>query len=190
MTTRQYDYDAMRREYITSDISLRALADKHQVKAFSSVMRIARREGWNDQRSSFKTLEDSKTAEALAQGRANKIAEIERDTFAVIHAAVLNLGINMQDRWETDKVTGTRVFVPAQAVTPEGLVKLIDKYLVMSGGVTSREAHLGLDVSLGADDIPRDLLRSLRDLAVTKGAGSGPVGQSPLPRIEGPKQVN
>jgi len=193
MPKKTFDYDSMYYEYITTDVSYRQLAEKHGA-AFSTVTAYGRKHGWDDQRSKYKTLENEKAIEKLADRRARKVAEIESDTFEVIHAALLQFGASLEDRWITDEKTGQRVLVQGQQVTPEGLTKLMDKYLVMTGNVTDRRANLGLtyDASSGGgtSGLPKELLRELRDLAVSKGAGEGSMGQSPIPRLAGAKQVN
>jgi len=187
----KYDYDVLRHEYLTSDISLRALADKHGVP-MTSVRQYARNHGWDDLRAKYRVMQDERSLEAFADRRAKKIADMESDAFEVIHAAILKMGLDMEDRWVTDEVTGERRFIAGMQITPEALTRLLDKYLVMTGNVTDRRAHLGLNVDIpgGASGIPREVLRELRDLAVSKGAGGQPMGQSPLPRIAGAKSVN
>lgn len=186
---RQTDYEPMRLEYIRTDVSLRGLAEKHGVRSVSALTRIARVEGWDRQRADYRILENQRTIEALAEKRAQKIAQIDDDFLQVVHAAIMKMGLDMESRWETDADTGQRVFIRGQIITPSELTKVMDKYLAMTGRVTAREAHLGLNID-ATGDIPRDVLRSLRQLALEQGAGQQPVGQSPLPRIEGPKQVN
>jgi len=190
VTKRKYDYQTLKQEYVASDISLRALAEKHGLQSNSNISMIAAREGWNAAREEFRTLEQQRVSEVLAEKRALKVAEIEEDVLETIHAAVIQLALSLQDRVVDDPVSGSQKFIPAQQVTPDGLTKLIDKFLVMSGQVTNREAHLGFNLTAGTDDIPRDVLRGLRKLATEQGAGQQPMGQSPLPRITGPKQVN
>ena len=187
----KFDYDTMRHEYLTTDVSLRALAEKNGA-SFGAVAAYARRHGWDDARAKFRVLQEEKSLEAFADRRAQKVADMERDAFEVIHAAILKMGLDMEDRWVTDEVTGERRFIQGMLITPEALTRLLDKYLVMTGNVTDRRANLGLNVAVGAGEsgIPREVLRELRDLALTKGAGGKPMGQSPLPRIEGAKQVN
>jgi hypothetical protein len=188
----KHDYDSMYHEYITTDVSYRQLAERHGA-SFSAVSAYGRKHGWDEKRAQYKALENEKAIERLADKRAKKVAEIEAEAFDAIHMALLKFGISLEDRWETDPESGKRVFIPGQQVTPEGLTKLMDKYLVMTGNVTDRRANLGLNVSVdggAGSGIPRDVLRQLRDLAVTKGAGERSMGQSPIPRLAGAKQVN
>jgi len=187
---RKYDYESMKREYISGDDSLRALAERYGLATNSTVSVIAKREDWDGSRAEFRRSLQEKQIDAMAEKRAQKVAEIEQDTLETIHAAVIQLAISLQDRVVEDPVSGTKKFIPAQQVTPDGLTKLIDKFLVMSGQVTNREAHLGFNLTASTEDIPREVLRGLRRLATEQGAGAAPVGQSPLPRITGPKQVN
>lgn len=187
--SRKYDYKTIKQDYVTGDESLRALATKYGLATNSTISEIARREEWDKARAEFRELEQQNIAEAVAQKRARKVAEIENDVLETIHAAVINLALSLQDRIVDDPKGGQRL-IPAQQVTPDGLTRLIDKFLVITGQVTNREAHLGFNINAGPNDIPHDVLRELRKLAAEQGAGASPVGQSPLPRIEGPKQVN
>lgn len=177
----KYDYQAMQHEYVTTDISLRQLAEKFGVKSPSSVANHARRHGWDEKRATFVATQEAATMEAVAAQRAQKIAEMERDFFTTVHGAIIKMGLDLEDRWETDPKTGQRVFVKGQTVTPEGLTKLIEKFMVMTGGVSSREAHVGLDVSIGPEQLPPEVLRGLRRVALEQGAGTATSGRSPLP---------
>jgi hypothetical protein len=186
----KHDYSAMYDEYLTTDVSLRQLAEKHG-GSFSAVAAYARRHGWDELRGKYRVMQQEKSLETFAAKRARKIADMEADAFDVIHAAILKMGMDLQDRWVTDPVSGERRLLPGMTVTPEALTRLLDKYLVMTGNVTDRRANLGVSIDLPADEqLPRELLRELRELALAKGAGQGSVGQPVLPRITGPKQVN
>lgn len=189
MTKRKYDYETIRQQFVFGEDSLRGLALKHGLATNSTISEIARREDWESQREEFRKQEQAKVSEAVADKRAQTIAAMEEDILKTIHAAVINLALSMRDR-VVDGPDGRQVLIPAQQVTPDGLTKLIEKFLVMTGNATSREVHLGFNLTAGADDIPRDILRELRRVAAEQGATSAPVGQSPLPRLEGAKQVN
>jgi hypothetical protein len=136
-------------------------------------------------------MEETKTLEAVAERRARKLADIDSDMLEVIHASLLKLGMDLEDRWVADPdEPSNRVFVRGVVVTPADLTKLIDKVQLIKGQATSREEHLGLNIHADASDLPPDLLRDLARVARSKGAGAGPVGQSPLPLAEGPIKVN
>jgi len=188
----KYDYETFRYEYITTDISLSELSDKHGVTK-SALIRYARRHGWDNAREKYLVVQEEKSLEHFADRRVKKIAAMESDAFEVIHAAIIKMGIDMEDRFVTDPETGERIFIAGMKITPDSLTRLLDKYLVMTGNVTDRRANLGLNINTGpgeASGIPREVLRELRDLAVSKGAGEGSMGQSPIPRLAGAKQVN
>ena len=186
----QYDYSAMRLEYVEHGTSFRQIAEKFGVKSASTVSQYARRHGWEEQRERYLQIQAQRDIEVLAEKRAQKIEAIDSAFLDTLHASLLSMGINLEDRWVKNPDTGETVFVRGRPVDAMGITKLMDKYLILSGNVTSREAHVGINLDLNPSDVPKDVLRELRDLAEEQGAGEGPVGQSPLPSISGAKQVS
>ncbi len=191
-TLTKYNYPVLRQQYVTTpDLSLRELCRRNEIEeAFSTVAARARREDWAGDRRAYESVEKQKVYEAIAERRAHKLAEIEKDTLEVIHAAVLQLGVNLSDR-EVVGPTGPYV-IPAVQVTPSDLVKLIDKIQLLSGKPTehTREDHLGISFTGNAGDLPAEILRDLAAIARSKGAGQEPVGRTALPGLEGARKVN
>lgn len=185
----QYEYEPLRMAYVEHGTSFRQLAESVGA-APSTIAAYAKRHDWEAQRERYVQIEQERSVEYLAEKRAEKIAVIESDFLEMFHASVISLGHNLKDRWVTDPESGNRHFVRGQQVDPVGLTKLMDKFLLITGNVTSREAHVGVNLNLQAEDIPRDVQRELRQLALEQGAGKGAVGQSPLPSISGAKQVS
>lgn len=186
----QYDYNAMRLEFVEHGTSFRQLAEKYGVKSASTVSQYAGRHGWQDQRDRYLQIQEQRSVEVLAEKRAQKIEAIDSAFLDTLHASLLSLGINLEDRWVKNPDTGETIFVRGRPVDAQGITKLMDKYLILSGNVTSREAHVGINLNVNPEDIPRDVLRELRDLAEEQGAGEGSVGQSPLPSISGARKVS
>ena len=193
MKQTKYDYPALKQEYVTSPrkISIRALCVEHGIKTWSTVATRARKDKWSDARDQYNAMLEARSIEVAVDQEAVKIATIRKDTLEVIHGAVLKMGMDLEDHWVEDPKDPTHMqFVPGTRVRPDEIVRLIDKFLVMSGQVTERTAKLGLSVDVDPDDIPIELARELAAAARAAGAGAGPVGQSPLPGGAAPKQVN
>lgn len=194
MSRTTYDYTPIKQAYLEAieEPSFRDLAERFGVKSFSVIADRARKENWAGLRAQVKAKATEKVVEATADKRATLLTQIENDMLETIQAAVLNMGINLSDRWEEDPESGQRVFVAGIRVTPADLAKLIDKFQVLRGAPTqvTRNEEMSLGLTGDLHDLPPELLRGLLALARAKGAGGEPVGQSPLPRIEGARKVN
>ena len=172
-------------------MSIRGLCDQNEIRgSWSTVARRAREDDWEGARSQFRAMEEAKTYEAVAQKRAVLIAQIGEDLLTAIQGGVLKFLDGLEGKWITDPASGTRSYVSGLTITATDLAKLIDKFQLLAGGATAREEHLGINLHGDLADLPPDLLRLLQGVARAKGAGSGPVGQSPVPRLEGARQVN
>lgn len=193
-TATKYDYPALRQSYVTSEVSIRELARNFDIEsAFSTIAQRARKEHWDEDRAAYRAIEQNKVYEAIATQRARKLAEIEKDTLEVIHAAVLQAGVSLSDR-EVIGENGQPYTIPAIQVSIGDLTKLIDKIQLLAGRPTehTREDHLGVGFAFTGDaaSLPAEVLRELAALARSQGAGSGSVGHSSLPGLEGAVPVN
>ena len=194
MSRTTYDYGPIKKAYLESieEPSFRELAERFGVKSFSVIADRARKEGWAELREKVKAKTDEKVVERIGDSRAVRIEAIETSMLDVIEAAVLKMGMDLQDRFETDPESGERVFVPGIKVLPGDLAKLIDKFQVLRGAPTSINRSEEASVALTGDlnDLPPELLRGLLALARAKGASGEHLGQSPLPRSERARPVN
>jgi hypothetical protein len=193
MTTdrRFLDYPALRHQFVVGDLTIRALCRENGIdRSWSTVARRAKEEDWERKRAQFRSLEEAKTYEMVAEKRAHLIAQIGEDLLTAIQGSVLKFLDGLEGKWVNDPVSGTRQYVPGITVNPSDLAKMIDKFQLLAGGATSREEHLGINLHGDLADLPAELLRELSAVARAKGAGSGPMGQSPVPRLEGARQVN
>ena len=176
MSRRKHDYDTLRREYVESDISIRALCEKHGISAWSSVNTIKNEEGWDKDRADFRTQLAGREIEVLVDNRLRTVAEIHSELLLAVRHAVR--------RYISDV---SRENGP-QAVSARDLMGLIDKFLLLTGQATSRSESKNLDVHdfggllAGA---PPELLLELAEVARTNGAGAKPVGRGPLVVLEG-----
>ena len=82
MVVARTDWTALRLEYVNSTVTLRALAEKHGIKA-AGVMRRAAKEGWDDARKQ-ESAEVSKASQAaLTLNRAEELAKFNEDDLRV-----------------------------------------------------------------------------------------------------------
>ena len=114
MNRPQNDYDALRQEYVSSEISIRELCRKHGIKSWSTVNKRKNDERWDDQREQFKTK--------LAEGEVGSLVAQRLKTIADIHEELL-IAIRHGVRNYVASVSGQD---PAQTVTARDLMGLID----------------------------------------------------------------
>ena len=178
MNRPQNDYDALRQEYVSSEISIRELCRKHGIKSWSTVNKRKNDERWDDPREQFKTK--------LAEGEVGSLVAQRLKTIADIHEELL-IAIRHGVRNYVASVSGQD---PAQTVTARDLMGLIDKFLLLSGSTPNRTESRSVDAhSFTFDglfkDAPPELLRAVAELAGERGAGVKPVGRGPLVVLEG-----
>lgn len=181
MSRAQHDYDALRREYITTDISIRALCQKHEIKSWSTVNAKKKAEDWDKLREEFRAKVADSEVGSLVQARLKTISDIHEELLLAIRAGVRNY---------IGSVTAEQGKEPAQQVSARDLMGLIDKFLLLSGSTPHRTESRSFDAhSLSLDgilaDAPPELLRQLADLAGERGAGAQSVGRGPLIVLEG-----
>jgi transposase-like protein len=180
MSRTLHDYDALELEYIQSDISIRELARKHDIRSYTSVAVQARKRHWEEKRQSFKAKAEEATITTLVMARQKNVAEIHGELLIAVRHAVRRFIKDLA----ADKDSG-------QTVTPRDLMGLIDKFLLLTGQPTSRSENKNLDLHAATDldgllrGAPEHVLRELAELARENGAGSQPVGRGPLIVLEG-----
>jgi hypothetical protein len=167
----KYDFALIKHEFVTSDLTLRALGAQHSVKGWSTLYERARRENWELERKRYREKQFEASIDAIIARRATKMAELQEDIIDALRGALTRMLINMQS--------------DEYIVTPDHLFKLIQATQLITGGPTSREEVNAFNV-----DLPADLLRELQATARGMGSGPKPVGQSALPLLAGPRQVN
>lgn len=182
MSRSQHDYDTLRREYISSDISIRALAEKHGIKSWSTVNAKKKAEDWDAQRELYKQKMAEGEVGALVQERLKTISAIHDELLFAVRAAVRN--------YISSVTPATEGAEPAQQVSARDLMGMIDKFLLLSGSTPHRMESRSVDAhSYSFDGLlegaPPELLRQLADLAGDRGARQQPVGRGPLVVLEG-----
>jgi hypothetical protein len=187
---RKYDYVALEREFIAGTMSVRELCRMHDIKTWSTVNEQARRNNWERRRADFQDLVRDKALVAMAERRAAKVEEMYDDTLRIIHAGMFRFFERLDDKVVTGP-DGNQYLLPGITVDANDLSKLIDRFQLLRGQPTKREAHLGLSLDLNdPSSLPLELLRELQNAARDAGAGTTGMGSSPLPLVTGPRKVN
>jgi len=153
MTVRKHDYLALEREYVSSDVSIRGLCRKHDIKGYSSVAQFAREHDWDGKRERIRNRTDMKLVERvsdqLATEEADLIEVVRGEWLTVIRAATYKFAEDLKD--------------PDYRISVDALIKLIDKGLVLVGEPSERteERHLALTGSL--EGLPPEFFRQLAE---------------------------
>lgn len=180
---RKHDYEVLKREYISSDISIRALADKHGIRAWSSVNEIKNKEDWDRDREDYRSRMAGREIEALVDARLRTVAEIHGELLLAVRHSIRRYIADVSK----DEKNGT-----PQSVSARDLMGLIDKFLLLTGQPTARSETRSFDTHdfggllAGA---PAELLRELAELARESGAGAKSVGHGPLVVLEGTRSA-
>lgn len=180
----KHDYKALRLEYIQTDISIRELCRKHDIKAWSTINARKNADGWDAAREELRKQSAEHEIAALVDARMRTVGEIHHELLVAIRHAIRRFTTDLA----ADKPDG-------QTVTARDVMGLIDKFLLLTGQATSRSESKNLDLHAvtGFDDIlrgaPPDLLRELAEVARENGAGARPVGSGPLIVLEGTRSA-
>lgn len=175
MSNRVYDYDALEKEFIAGDMSVRELCRRHSIRNHSVVHEQARRRGWYDKRDRVKGKVTELSIEQVAARQARRMSRIE-DAYDLAVDAIIEAIQKMREDMRLAGDDGVKVY-------PKDLSVLIDKLQTMLGRPTSisEERHLGAFTQLDPEQL-MEVLRQSRE----NGANARTVGRSALPRIESP----
>lgn len=104
------NYEKIKYEYISGDMSLRSVARKHGV-AESTLLRRRNREGWTKERRSYRKKVNGKVIEKLAKSdRKEKLSDIEKLTGVV--SALLDKTVTAVEDLDKAMIDGDIVEVP------------------------------------------------------------------------------
>ena len=149
---RKYDPKQVEHEYVTGEISLRALASAHGV-SFSSLAAYARKEDWAGKRVAYKSALSRRTYEQMAAEAGNQQAVALDESIKVARATLAVYAENLAAR----KV----------AITPKDAMETIRTLAELL-----REPEGGMDdgrnarvINGTARDLNADLLRRVADAA-------------------------
>lgn len=148
-----HDYETLKREFITSDISIRGLCAKHNIKSYSVVAKYAREHGWYDERTAIADRKRDRmverAAERLADAEVDEMIQFRQESLTVIRAALYKFAEDLRN--------------PDFKVKADELAKLVQLGLLLSGSPTERIEERRLDVHASFNDVPSDILRRLVD---------------------------
>ena len=171
----KYDYDSLEREFIEGplDQSVRQFSANHGIAAWSTVNAQAKRRKWVQRRLEFHQKLQARTVEKIVDRTAEKAAQIREDFLGVTQAAIFKMAQDIRD----EKVV----------ITPEGLTKLIDRVLLLTGQPTQIGEQRNLGINLSNTGLPPDILREIAELTQGGGPEPGTARRAALPGGQGPR---
>jgi len=180
---KKYDHQDLERQFVHGTMSMRQLCRDNGISTWSTVSVYAKRNGWLEKREEFQQKLREAESRVVVENRAAKLASALDDAIMVANQAVYTFLDSLKDRWVSLPGASEPVLIPAQQIAAGDFVKILEKIMLLNGQVSSREAHLSMEVS--ADQLTMEMLRDLADAARQAGADTRPVISSPLPRLEG-----
>lgn len=170
------DYERLHREFLANPkTSIRAICRKHEVKAFSSVAKYARENGWYDERDRIV----ARTAERTIEKVAERLSEAEADEVEMFHGEVLTVARAALYKFAEDLKD------PSYRLRADELVKLINVGLLITGQPTSRTEERRLDLHGTFEGLPVDVLRGLAEATRPRQLEPGAAGGAARPGDEG-----
>lgn len=163
------DYRTLEHEYVTSNISIRALSAKSGV-AFSAVAKKSRELEWPRKRAEYQAKARDMAMMDVMERLASEAVDIRMEAITAMRATVYKYMENLQ----ADRITvGTKEAVQA-----------VEKLLVMLGEVTERkETHVVGDALSGrTTEELGDLLRMVRARTISGTATAARDGDTPETR--------
>jgi hypothetical protein len=175
---KRHDFARLEREFITTDISLRALCRKHGISAHSLVTVQAKKGRWQEKREQYQAKESEAFMSRHAARMADRQAEIRDKAIDVIDEALDKFREDLRATKLVRQPDGSITEEPAWYMTPKDVCLLIDRFEVLFGrpSVISQHQDLTVSTELSADGL-RDFIEATREM----GAPSR-MDVSPLPR--------
>jgi hypothetical protein len=132
---KRVDYRSMERRYITTDLSLRALAKEAGI-GWGTLAQHSRNDGWVEKRAEYRAQADQRALESAEDQFVNRSVEIREEAVNVMRATLYAYADNLKDK--------------PGIVTTRDAALAIDKLLLLLGEPTSRteERHVfGSDIT-------------------------------------------
>lgn len=162
---RKYDPQLVEHEYVTSDISLRALAQKHGV-SFSSLAAYARSQDWTGKKVAYQAALSRRTYEVMAADQANIKGSVMDDSMKVLRATL--------------SVYAEQLAARKVAIAPKDAVEAIRTLAVLLGQEEGgKETNGPVIVNGTSRTINADLLRGIAAAARGQLATDGILGGDP-----------
>lgn len=160
---RKYDPKVVEHEYVTTEISLRALAQKHGV-SFSSLAAFARKEDWTGKRVAYESALSRRTYDVMAQDAGDLRGSVKNESVKLLRAQLAVYAEQLSARK-----------VP---ITPKDAIETVRALAVLlgqeEGGTTADDRTI--IVSGPSRSVDADLLRRIADAARGQLSPAGVLG--------------
>ncbi len=174
---KSHDYHALEREFITTDISIRALCRQHGITAHSAVVVQARKGDWEKKRETYRARASESFIEHHAERMADRQAEIHDEVLEAIAEAIARFRADLQATKLVRQPDGRITEEPAWSMTPRDVCLIIDRFQVLFARPSSISQHQGLT---GTSELTADVL--LEYIEATRGMVEPPSPGSHIPR--------
>jgi transcriptional regulator with XRE-family HTH domain len=155
----KHDYAPVRKEYVTSDVSINELARRLGISN-STLAERARGEGWYDERAAYKSAVAKRSYEGVADKVGAEKAAIENERVNVLRATLR--------RYAQQLVAGEINVTPKDAIEAS---KALKEFTTDPSGNTDGE----IIVPVGRE-LPAEWLRRVLDIARERGTSAGDLG--------------
>lgn len=178
---KRFDYDALERQYVQGDMSLRELAASAGITNHSLIMRQSKKREWPEKRKKFREQANETALTVMAGQTGRRIAREEQVRDNAIGALDDMITRLREDLRKTKTVLKDGVYeeVPLVRVGPNDIVNIIDRMQILFG----KPSQITEDRSFGVhiESADTDLLRQVVEATRGVGLDSGPTAESPLP---------
>jgi hypothetical protein len=185
---KKFDYDALERQYIQGEMSLRELAESVGMKNHSLIMRQSKKRDWARKRAEYQSKANETALTVMADKRGNYLAReagVKDNAIGAIDDMITRL---REDLKKTKTVLRDGVYeeVPMVRVTPNDIGMLIDKLQVIFGKPSSITEDRSFGASVTGEADP-EILRAFVEATRGIGLDAGPTAESPLPVAPEPR---
>ena len=162
----RYDYNALEREYVQGDMSVRALATAHDIKSWSSVNDQARKRDWNAKRAEYRAKRDEHFIEKAAEQEVDEVLQIREQSMNILRGILARYAERLVSKNPKDvPVIQTREAIAAMR-----------ELAAMTGQPTEITENRNLGINFSAElppELAGALLRLARERGLALGSGMG-----------------
>lgn len=162
----RYDYEALGREYIQGDMTVRALARAHDIKSWSSVNDQARKREWNRHRTEYRAKLDEKFADKAAEQEVDEAIQIRAQGITILRGILARYAARLAS---TDPKE-----VPI--IQTREAVAALRELMALTGQPTEITENRNLGINFSAElppELAGALLRLARERGLALGSGVG-----------------